>query len=199
MADPEHSFDDIVASMKRSIAALREEDVPFLLAGSLAVWAQGGPEKRKDLDFVVKPEDAERALAALEAAGMRPERPPEGWLLKAWDGDIVVDLIFEPRGLDVNDEVISRGRDLHVLAMDVRVMALEDVLHSKLTALDEHSADFSSLIGLARAVREQVDWEDVRRRTETSPFARGFFVILEGLEVLPVASATHAEGTTAGR
>ena len=199
MPDAEHAFDDIVASMKRSIAALREEDVPFLLAGSLAVWAQGGPEKRKDLDFVVKPEDAERALTALEAAGMRPERPPEGWLLKAWDGDIVVDLIFEPRGLDVNDDVIARGRDLHVLAMDVRVMALEDVLHSKLTALDEHSADFSGLIGLARAVREQVDWEDVRRRTASSPFARGFFVILEGLEVLPaggdrMASSAAPEG-----
>ena len=187
----EHSFEDIVATMKRSVAALRHDDIPFLLAGSLAVWAQGGPEKRKDLDFVVKPEDAERAITALEKAGMRVERPPEHWLLKAWDGDIVVDIIFEPRGLEVNDEVIARGRELHVLAMDVRVMALEDVLHSKLEAVDEHSADFSSLIGLARAVREQVDWEDVRRRTEESPFARGFFVILEGLGVLPAGAPTE--------
>ncbi|HEV2723187.1 MAG TPA: nucleotidyltransferase [Thermoleophilaceae bacterium] len=192
MGETDHAFEDIVASMKRSVAALRQEEVPFLLAGSLAVWAQGGPEKRKDLDFVVKPEDAERALAALEAAGMRPERPPEGWLLKAWDGDIAVDLIFEPRGLEVNDEVIARGRDLHVLAMDVRVMALEDVLHSKLTALDEHSADLSGLIGLARAVREQVDWEEVRRRTESSPFARGFFVILDGLGILPAEAAARS-------
>ena len=192
MSATEHSFDDIVATMKRSVAALREDDIPFLLAGSLAVWAQGGPEKRKDLDFVVKPEDAERAIAALEKAGMRPERPPEHWLLKAWDGEIVVDIIFEPRGLDVNDEVIERGRELHVLAMDVRVMALEDVLHSKLEALDEHSADFSGLIGLARAVREQVDWDEVRRRTEDSPFARGFFVILEGLGVLEAATPSEA-------
>jgi hypothetical protein len=184
----EHSFDDIVATMKRAVAALREDDIPFLLAGSLAVWAQGGPEKRKDLDFVVKQEDAEPALAALEKAGMRPDRPPEHWLLKAWDGDIVVDIIFEPRGLEVNDEVIARGRELHVLGIDVRVMALEDVLHSKLRALDEHSADFSGLIGLARAVREQVDWDEVRRRTEESPFARGFFVMLEGLEILPAGA-----------
>jgi hypothetical protein len=191
MTEEEHSFDDIVATMKRSVAALREDEIPFLLAGSLAVWAQGGPEKRKDLDFVVKPDDAERALAALEKAGMRPERPPEHWLLKAWDGDIVVDVIFEPRGLEVTDEVIARGRDLHVLAIDVRVMALEDVLHSKLTAVDEHSADFTGLIGLARAVREQVDWDDVRARTRESPFARGFFVMLEGLGVLPAGQPTE--------
>ena len=73
----------------------------------------------------------------------------------------------------------------------VRVMALEDVLHSKLKAVDEHSADFSGLIGLARAVREQVDWEQVRRRTEDSPFARGFFVILQGLGVLPAGAPTE--------
>ena len=191
MAGDEHSFDDIVATMKRSVAALRQDDIEFLLAGSLAVWAQGGPEKRKDLDFVVKPEDAERAIAALEKAGMRSERPPEHWLLKAWDGEVVVDVICAPRGLEGNDEVLARGREMHVLAMDLRVMALEDVLHSKLTAIDEHSADLSGLIGLARAVREQVDWDEVRRRTEDSPFARGFFVILEGLGVLPAGAPTQ--------
>ncbi|MEX1142767.1 MAG: nucleotidyltransferase family protein [Thermoleophilaceae bacterium] len=186
---PEHSFDDIVATMKRSIAAFREAEVPFLLAGSLAVWAQGGPEKRKDLDFVVKPEDAQRAVEALEAAGMRPERPPEGWLYKAWDDDICIDVIFHPLGIDVDDAVLERGRELNVLAMMVNVMALEDVLCSKLLAIDEHHADYGALIGLARAVREQVDWDDVRARTDESPFARAFFAIVEGLGVLEPAGA----------
>lgn len=187
MAEP--TFDDIVQTMKRSIAAFREAEVPFLLAGSVAVWAQGGPEKRNDLDFVVKREDAERALAALEGAGMRTEHPPEDWLYKAWDGDVLVDVIFEPFGLPIDDQVIARGRELNVLAMSIPVMGLEDILHSKLLALDEHYADYSSLIGLARAVREQVDWDDVRTRTEESPFARAFFVLLEGLDVLEPAGA----------
>ena len=181
---PEYSFEDIVETMKRSIAAFREAEVPFLLAGSVAVWAQGGPEKRKDLDFVVKREDAQRALDSLEAIGMKPEYPPEDWLYKAWDGDICVDVIFEPRGLPIDDDVLARGRELHVLAITVRVMSLEDVIHSKLLALSEHDGDYSSLIGLARAVREQVDWEEVRVRTEESPFARAFFVILQGLGIV---------------
>ena len=46
-------------------AALREAGVPFLLGGSLASWARGGPETRHDLDLMIKPEDAERALEAL--------------------------------------------------------------------------------------------------------------------------------------
>jgi hypothetical protein len=185
----EHSFEDIVATMKRTIAAFREAEIPFALAGSLAVWAQGGPEKRRDLDFIVKRADAERALTALDEAGMRTEHPPEDWLYKAWDGDILVDVIFEPLGLPVDDRVLGRARELNVLAMTVPVMALEDVLHSKLLALDEHYADYSGLIGLARAVREQVDWDDVRARTERSPFARAFFVLLEGLDILEPVNA----------
>jgi hypothetical protein len=176
--------------MKRSIAAFREAEVPFLLAGSLAVWAQGGPEKRKDLDFVVKHEDAERAVEALEAIGMRREKPPEDWLLKAWDRDICVDVIFEPLDLPIDDEVLARGQSLNVLAMTIPVMALEDVLYSKLLALSEHYTDYTGLIGLARAVREQVDWDAVRSRTEDkSPFARAFFVMLEGLEILEPSPA----------
>src|SRR3954447_13343773 len=102
MAD--HSFESIEATLKRTVAALREADVPFLLGGSLASWARGGPETRHDLDFVVKRDDADRALEALAEQGMRPERPPEEWLYKAWDGEVCVDLLFEPRGLEIDDQ-----------------------------------------------------------------------------------------------
>ena len=37
---------EIEATLKRSAAALKEADVPFLLGGSLAFWAHGGPERR---------------------------------------------------------------------------------------------------------------------------------------------------------
>jgi len=91
--DAELPFATIEASLKKAVAALREAEVPFLLGGGLAVWARGGPETRHDLDLVVKPEDADRALAVLADAGMRPEKPPEEWLHKAWDGDVLIDVI----------------------------------------------------------------------------------------------------------
>ena len=53
---------------------------------------------------------------------MRPERPPEEWLYKACDGDVLVDLIFRPAGLEVTDEVIERGEEREVEAMTMRVM-----------------------------------------------------------------------------
>jgi Nucleotidyl transferase of unknown function (DUF2204) len=187
MSSDEQPFSDIEATLKKAAAALRGAGVPFLLGGSLASWARGGPESRHDLDLMIKRSDVEPALAALTAAGMRADDPPEEWLVKAWDGDVLIDLIFSPKGLPIDDEVLARGEEMSVLSMQIRVMAIEDVLITKLMALTEHSLRYDGLLAIARALREQVDWEQVRSATASSPFARAFFVLLEGLEILPQA------------
>ena len=183
--DDEQPFADIEASLKKSAGALRAAGVPFLLGGSLASWARGGPETRHDLDLMIKPEDVDRALEALTDAGMRAEDPPEEWLVKAWDGDVLVDLIFAPKGLTMDDDVIARGEEMPVLSMQMRVMALEDVMITKLMAISEHHLRYDGLLAIARALREQIDWAHVRSATASSPFARAFFVLLEGLDILP--------------
>ena len=185
MAGEDRSFEAFEASLKRAVAALREGGVPFLLGGSLASWARGGPETRHDLDFMVKPKDAERALESLAAAGMRPERPPEEWLFKAWDGDMLIDVIFRPRGLEVDDEVMRRGDVLHVLGISIPVMAVEDVLATKLLALDEHKLDYSSTLRIARALREKIDGQLLRSLTRDSPYAAAFFTLVQELGVAP--------------
>lgn len=187
--ETETPFDDMVDTLKKTVAALRDANVPYLLGGGLAIWARGGPERDHDLDFMVKEADAERALQALADAGMKPEKPPEGWLYKAYDENgVMVDVIFRPTDNPVTDEMLERGEDLEVMAIDVNVMAPEDVFVSKLLALREHELDYRSLIEMTRAVREQIDWADVRRRTEGSPFARAFFTLAEGLDLVEPAA-----------
>jgi predicted nucleotidyltransferase len=181
--DDDRSFEAIGKTLKRASAALREAGVPFLLGGSLASWARGGPETRHDLDLMLKPDDAERAVMVLSDIGMRPERPPEGWLYKAWDGDVLVDLIFGPKDLPMTDEVLARGDEIDVLGMEMRVMALEDMLATKLLALDEHHLDYAPLVQIVRALREQIDWDAVRQRTHRSPFAQAFFVLVRELGI----------------
>jgi hypothetical protein len=183
--DVEHPFSSLEASLKKAVSALREAEVPFLLAGSLAVWARGGPETRHDLDFVLRERDADRALDVLAEIGMRPEKPPEEWLYKAWDGDVLIDLIFQPRGLVVDDEVLERGDFLHVLGITIPVMSIEDVLATKLLALHEHELDYTPVVRIARSVREQVDWRYLRDRTGGSPYATAFFVLCEELGIAP--------------
>jgi predicted nucleotidyltransferase len=185
-------FTEIESTLKKAAQALRDAGVPFLLGGSLASWARGGPQSTHDLDLMVKPQDAERALEALVGAGMRAEDPPEEWLFKAWDGDVLVDVIHHPKGIEVDDEVIARGDSLAVLSMEMRVMALEDVFVTKLMALSEHALRFEGVLQMARSLREQVDWERVRRQTAASPFARAFFTMAEGLGVVPESGAPQA-------
>src|SRR5437764_6100781 len=92
-------FQKLIATLKLSVATLREHGIPFALGGGLAAWARGGPVTENDLDLMLKPQDADLALKALASAGMRPERPPEEWLVKAWHGEVLIDLIFHPSGL----------------------------------------------------------------------------------------------------
>jgi Uncharacterised nucleotidyltransferase len=193
--EPNAPFSDIEHALKRAAAALRGADVPFLLGGSLASWARGGPESRHDLDLMIRPRDIDRALEALREEGMRPERPPEDWLVKAWDDDTLVDLIFAPKGMEIDDDVLARGEVLSVLGMDMPVMTLEDVLVTKLMAISEHALRFEGPLSIARALREQIDWDEVRSRTESSPFARAFFVLLDGLGIVP-ARAPRSGGET---
>jgi Uncharacterised nucleotidyltransferase len=186
---------ELTESLKRSIAALERQEIPYLLGGGLGCWARGGPPSSNDIDLMLKAEDAERAQEALAEAGMRPETPPEQWLRKAWDGDILIDLIYEPSGMVIDDEVIARGEEMSVEAMQIRVMDLDDILVTKLLALDEHSADYRDLILITRSLREQIDWAQLRERTAESPFARAFFALADGLEISPGAPAgTSVEG-----
>jgi predicted nucleotidyltransferase len=182
---PNEDLDAMLATLKKSAAALRDAGVPFALGGGLAAWARGGPESDHDLDFMVKPEDADAALDVLESIGMRGERPPEPWLYKAWDANgVLVDLIFEPVGLSITDEMLERADFLEVEAVGMRVIALEDVFVTKLLALDEQALDYRSLVQLARPVREQVDWDEIRARTADSPYAAAFFTLVAGLGVI---------------
>jgi predicted nucleotidyltransferase len=183
--EQEQEFQRLLESMKKAAGVLNDAGIAFVLGGGLACWARGGPKTEHDVDLLVKPEDAENAQQALAQAGLRIERPPEGWLLKAYDNGVLIDLIFAPKGGVIDDVVFSRAEDLEVHAMRLKVAPLEDVLVQKLLALTEQDPDFSSVLELARSLREQVDWDDVRERTKESPFAQAYFTLLDELEIVP--------------
>ncbi|NUT56832.1 MAG: hypothetical protein HOQ03_12725 [Thermoleophilia bacterium] len=187
---PSENFPELIDTMKRAAAALRDAEIPYMLGGGLAAWARGGPPTEHDVDFFVLPADAERALDALVAEGMQAERPPEGWLVKAWAGEILVDLIYSPAGGDVDRGFFERSELMEVAAQRLPVASLGDVLATKLLALNEQEPDPASVLEMARSLREQIDWDFVRARTTESPFARAFFTLIEELGIVePVEDA----------
>jgi Uncharacterised nucleotidyltransferase len=192
------TFKTLIDTMKITVATLRQADVPFMLGGSMAAWARGGPEPDNDLDLMVKQEHAQAALDALSAVGMRVERPPEEWLYKAWHGDVMIDLIFCPSGIELTDEVFQRAETISVMAVSTPVMALEDVLVTMLYALDEHALDYSRLLAITRALREQIDWAALRVRSGGSPYAKAFLTLVEELDIAPAPARAPRHPGDAG-
>src|SRR5262249_29632892 len=156
--------------------ALRDAEIPFALAGSVAVYAYGGPDTDHDVDFFVRPQDAHRALDALHPAGFGGPKPPAGWLSKAVaptgapDGPILC-----PATGPVTDELLGRAEVVEVHAIHVPVLSPTDVLTSKLLALREHNLDYAPMLEIARSLREQIRWDELRERTAESAYAKPFF------------------------
>jgi len=191
---PDRAVDPrMLVVLKKAMGVLQAEGIPFALAGSMACWALGGPPSRHDVDLAILRSDAERALEVLAAAGFRIERPPEGWLVKAWDDGVLVDLIWSPMGLTVTDEVLRAARIVNVDGMPVPALAPTDVLTSKLLALNEGHLDFEGILAMVRGVREQVDWAELRCRTESQPLARSFLYMAGELGLAPEPEPAAAE------
>ena len=92
-----HRVDEgLVNTLKRVASVLKQAEVPFALGGSFAVYAHGGHSSDHDVDFVIREQDKERALAELTAVGFAVEQPPEDWLVKVFDEGRMVDLIYRP-------------------------------------------------------------------------------------------------------
>jgi hypothetical protein len=176
--------DEIRDLLKRVAVALKEGGVPFALCGGYAAWVRGAPEPDHDADFLVADEEAERAAKVLADAGLQVEAPAEDWLTKVVQGNSFVDVLWRTCGRPVEGDLIERAETMPVLSVHMPVLAATDILVSKLMALDEHYCDFSRLLPVARALREQVDWATVRREIEGNHFAVVFLDLLVRLDVV---------------
>ena len=179
--------EDLREALKRVAVVLKSGGIGFALGGGYAGWALGGPEPEHDVDFVVAEADAVRAEHALTDAGLRVDHPPEDWLFKVYDGDAMVDLIFRVNGVPVDQPLLDRAVEVEVLSVLMPVMSATDLVVTKALALSEHSCDLGKVLPSARALREQVDWQEVRERTSDSVFARGLLLVLTELDIAPAA------------
>ena len=117
--------------------------------------------------------------------GSTSQDPPEDWLTKVVSGGSFVDVIWRTCGHPVESDLIDRSEMLPVLSVHMPVLRATDIVVTKLMALDEHYCDFSRMLPVARALREQVDWDEVRREVADNDFAVVFLQLLERLRVLP--------------
>lgn len=177
--------DAILETLKRASTGLKDADVRFALAGGCAAYARGAAPSLHDVDFVLLREDVPVALEALRSLGFETVKPPEDWLVKAYDEGRLVDLIFSICDRPVTSGLLARAEPLKASAVILPVLEATDLVITWLLPLSEHSCDYGSLLSQVRALREQVDWDRVAAVTRDSPYALTFLTLLERLGVLP--------------
>ncbi|MBM9461339.1 hypothetical protein JK386_15665 [Nocardioides sp. zg-536] len=163
--------------------ALKESQVPFALAGSYGLWARGGPEPAHDVDFMIAEDDATAVYELLAGRGLEVVQPPEDWLFKTYVDGAMVDVIHRAGARSIDRGLFGEADLLEVESVQMPVLSATVLMAHKLGAMDERACDFGAVLPAARAVREQVDWEEVSRRTAQNPFARSFLGLLHDLAI----------------
>jgi hypothetical protein len=176
--------DAIIDTLKRAGSLLKGEGVRFALAGGCAAYARGAAPSLHDVDFVLVEEDVPRALETLRDVGFRTARPPEDWLVKAFDEeDRLVDLIFRIEERPVTTQMIARADMINTAALSLPVLDATDLVISWILPMSEHSCDYGSMLPQVRALREQVNWDQVAIVASVSPYASTFLTLLDRLGV----------------
>jgi hypothetical protein len=182
-----HRVDEgLATTLKRVASVLKQAEIPFALGGSFAVYAHGGHSSDHDVDFLIREQDKERALDELAAVGFETEQPPEDWLVKVYDEGRMVDLIYRPVESQVTDATLADSVIRPVEAIAMPVLSATQLMVHKLLSYTQHYCDFATGLPVARSLREQIDWERVRRETAQSPYAEAFLVLLDRLDVVPL-------------
>ncbi|WP_433756840.1 nucleotidyltransferase family protein [Nocardia sp. CA-135398] len=178
------TIDQLLHALTRAVNTLVDADIRFAVAGGCAVYARGGPASEHDVDIFIKPADLSVARSALARGGLRVADPPEDWLTKVYDGGVLIDLIYRPNNRAVTDELLDRADMMRIGPTMAPVISASDLMIDKLLVFDAHRLDLSPLLTIARDLREQVDWDRVRKETDVSPYARAFLGLLDDLGVI---------------
>jgi Uncharacterised nucleotidyltransferase len=172
-------------ALKRAGSALKERGPAFALGGSYALWAHGAPEPVHDVDLVVAEADADSAARTLAEAGFEIERTPEDWLFKAHAGEAMVDVLHRLAGVEVDADLLGRAEEREVIGIRIPVLPPTEMVTVKLLSLSEHHCNFENLLPSVRAVREQLDWDRIRKDTADNDFAVAFLVLTDRLGISP--------------
>jgi len=151
----------------RSMAVLRDADVPFLIGGAYVMEMCANVSRRtKDFDLYVRPYHVDAALGALAHAGFNTEVTSPHWLAKARQGRDYVDLIFRAgNGLcEVDDSWFARAHDDELLGLPVKLCAPEEMIWMKAYIMERERFDGADIAHLLVSCGDKLDWPHLVRR-----------------------------------
>lgn len=159
------------AVLKDSVKILEDEGIQYMAVGSIAISALGYEEEPSDIDLLIGPGEAERALKVFQERGYDTEVSEPDWLYKAVKDKVLVDLIFavgDKNEMSADDEMFRRARETEVGGQAVKVVAPEDFLVMQAISNKEEASEYWYK-GLKAALADDLDWDYVLMRGGMSP------------------------------
>jgi hypothetical protein len=150
-----------------ALLALDKAEVPYVVGGGYAMaYYTGIRRSTKDLDIFVKPDDCDRCLTVLTAAGYKTEFFMQFWIAKAINGESFIDILYNSgNGICVVDgEWISNSKPLTIHGYGTRLVPAEEQLWSKAFVMDRDRFDGTDVIHLILARGREFDWQRLLRR-----------------------------------
>ena len=157
-------MDGVAAVLADAVGALERYEIPYVLIGGLASSLYGRPRTTRDVDVLVKKDDAKRALDALDTVGFETEETNPEWIYKAWRDDVTIDVIFWLKGdIYLDEEMLARSRLLDFDGVVVNVVPPEDLVVIKAAVHDEQTPrHWHDALGVI--ADNELDWEYLTRR-----------------------------------
>src|SRR5436189_2914892 len=152
---------------RKSMAALQDANVPFLIGGAYVVEVYAGVLRRsKDFDLYVRPHHVDGAIDALARAGYKTEKTFPHWLAKAGRGRDYIDLIFRAgNGLcEVDDSWFERAQDDELFGLHVKLCAPEEMNWMNAYIMERERFDGADIAHILQSCAEKLDWPHLVRR-----------------------------------
>jgi hypothetical protein len=152
---------------RRSMAALQDANVPFLIGGSDVVEVYADVSRRsKDFDLYVRPHHIDAAIEALARGGYKTEKTFPHWLAKAGRGREYIDPIFRAgNGLcEVDDSWFERAQNDELLGLEVKLCAPEEMIWMKAYIMERERFDGADITHILQSCAEKLDWQHLVHR-----------------------------------
>jgi hypothetical protein len=140
MTDGEVTRDDHPETFSRVLGevagAFDGAGIPYVIIGSVASTYYGRPGPNGDLDLLVQPQDAKRALETLGQSHFETDEFDPAWIFKATKHGILVDVIFRAHGnIYLDDAMLEHAVRTRIAGHLVPLVSPEDASSSRSSAM----------------------------------------------------------------
>lgn len=143
---------------------LNERNVPYVVSGAAALRQHTGISRdTKDLDLFLPADHVQEALRSLREEGFQTEVSDPVWLAKAHRGEFYVDLItgMSNAVVVVDQSWIDRAIPSELFGVQVKVLAPEELIASKLFVTRRERFDGADLAHVIYGTQGKLDWDRV--------------------------------------